>query len=157
MNSNMEIMSSPPGIKPSQRGDVILHVLFLSMASVVLLMSCLMRSDGRSQVFLPGFQSAIPSMCSTRVLTGIDCPGCGLTRAFISISHGKFHQAWKFNPASFAVYSFVAMQIPWHAIQLGRIFRRRRPLESSLVYLAPIGLVVVLMVNWLIKLPSMIG
>jgi hypothetical protein len=124
---------------------------------MLLYMSCLMSNDGGSQVFLPGFETAIPSMCSTRVLTGIDCPGCGLTRAFISISHGRFLEAWQFNPASFAVYAFVAAQIPWHSIQLWRIARRRQPLESNLVYLAPIGLVVVLMANWLIKLPSMIG
>ena len=158
MSTNTDIVTPRPiRVESSVRGDVILHVLFLSMSTVVLLMSCLMSNDGGSRVFLPGFQTAIPSMCSTRVLTGIDCPGCGLTRAFISISHGRFFEAWQFNPASFAVYAFVAAQIPWHSIQLWRIARRRRPLESNLVYLAPIGLVVVMMVNWLIKLPSMIG
>lgn len=139
------------------RGDVALHVLFLSMATAVLVMSCLMRNDGGSKVFLPGFETAIPSMCSTRVLMGIDCPGCGLTRAFISISQGRFLDAWNFNPASFAVYAFVAAQIPWHSIQLWRIYQGRRPLESSFVYLVPIGLVIILMINWLIKLPAMIG
>ena len=158
MNTNTDIVTPRPiRVATSVRGDVALHVLFLSMATVVLLMSCLMSNDGGSKIFLPGFKTAIPSMCSTRVLTGIDCPGCGLTRAFVSISHGRFLEAWQFNPASFAVYAFVAAQIPWHSIQLWRIARRRRPLESNLVYLAPIGLVVILMANWLIKLPSMIG
>jgi hypothetical protein len=154
MNANTDIVTARQiRVEASVRGDVALHALFLSMATVVLLMSCLMSNDGGSQVFLPGFETAIPSMCSTRVLTGIDCPGCGLTRAFISISHGRFLEAWHFNAASFAVYAFVVAQIPWHSIQLWRIARRRRPLESNLVYLAPIGLVVVMMINWFIKLP----
>ena len=156
MNSKIDVIALPNhNIDSFVRSEIILHLLFLALACSVLLMSLLMSSDGGTQVFLPGFKSAIPAMCSTRVLFGIDCPGCGLTRAFIAISHGQFLQAWEFNHASFFVYAFVAAQLPWHLVQLWRLARHRLPIKSNVVYLAPIGLVVVLFVNWLIKLPSM--
>ena len=138
------------------RSEICLHLLFLGMATIVLLMSFLMRYEEGTRVFLPGIQSAIPSICSSRLLFGINCPGCGLTRAFIAISHGQFQAAWNFNPASFAVYAFVAVQIPWHLMQLWRFSRHRPPIEHAVVYLAPIGLVIVLFVNWLLRLQNMV-
>ena len=136
------------------RGEIVLHGLFLLMAGTVLLLSLLMSTDGESQVFFPFTEIRVPAMCSTQVLFGIQCPGCGLTRAFISISHGQFAKAWALNHASFMVYAFVAVQIPWHGLQLWRLTRGHRPLESSLVYLVPMGLVLVLFANWVIRLAT---
>lgn len=50
--------------------------------------------------------SALPeeSLCWFYNLTHIPCPGCGLTRAFICISHGQWHQAAQFNPFGFVWY-----------------------------------------------------
>jgi hypothetical protein len=151
-------VTPPPPLPESQvRNHVALHLIFLGLASGVLLMSFLMRYEDETRVFLPWGQAAIPSMCSSKVLFGIDCPGCGLTRACIAISHGQFAKAWKFNPASYAVYLFIAAQLPWHLIQLWRLQNRHPPLESSIVYMAPIGLVLLLFTSWLIRLPSLIG
>ena len=80
-------------------------------------------------------------------MLGIDCPGCGMTRAFISISHGKFARAWHLNHASIVVYFFVAVQIPWHAIQIWKLRRNQRPMSWSLVYMTPVAVVVVLSIQ----------
>ncbi len=157
MNNRIEMANSKDPSRSLWNGETFVHWLFLGMASVVILMSILMSTDGETKVFLPGFESPIPSVCSSKVLFGVDCPGCGLTRAFIAISHGEFWQAWQFNRAGWIVYAFVALQIPWHAIQLYRRGRGLRPLESNLVYLVPIGMVVALLINWLIKLVSLLA
>ena len=36
-------------------------------------------------------------LCAFRFVTGLPCPGCGLTRAFISLFHGEFSRAIAFN------------------------------------------------------------
>jgi hypothetical protein len=111
-----------------------------------------MRSEGETTVFLPGFTSAMPETCTSRRVFGVDCPGCGLTRAFISISQGQFARAWHFNPASFAVYFFVAVQVPWHAIQIWRLKNNRRPIQWYWIYTLPIAVVIIMTINWLSRL-----
>jgi hypothetical protein len=138
------------------RSEIRLHTLFFGMAAIVLLMSLLMTSQGERTVFLPGFRSAMPETCTSRRIFGIECPGCGMTRAFISISHGQFSRAWQFNRASFVVYFFVAVQIPWHSIQIWRLKRNRRPIQWPYVYLLPIAVVVVMTVNWLWNLSQLV-
>lgn len=48
-------------------------------------------------------------LCVFRAVTGAPCPGCGMTRAFCSISHGEFREAWQLNPFSFLVYGIVVL------------------------------------------------
>lgn len=36
-------------------------------------------------------------LCLFRYGSGIDCPGCGLTRAFVAFFHGDFLKAIRFN------------------------------------------------------------
>ena len=139
------------------RSELILHWLFFSMAAIVLLLSFLMKSEGEKAVFLPGFKTAMPETCASQRLFGIDCPGCGMTRAFISISSGRLTRAWNFNPASFIVYLFVAVQIPWHTIQIWRLKNRRRPLVTRWAYLAPVAMVVVMAVHWVWKISCQFG
>ena len=124
------------------------------MAAAVLLLSFLMRSEGEKTVFMPGFNSPMPETCSARRLFGIDCPGCGMTRAFISISAGQFQRAWNFNPASYVFYLFTAVQIPWHIIQIWRLKKNRLPIITRWAYMAPVGMVVLLTINWIWKLST---
>lgn len=42
------------------------------------------------QAWLPG--------CMFHKLTGLNCPGCGMTRAAYASLHGKFAEAFRFNP-----------------------------------------------------------
>ncbi|MDG1872558.1 MAG: DUF2752 domain-containing protein [Mariniblastus sp.] len=139
------------------RSETAVHFIFLIMAAIVLLLSFLMRSEGETSVFLPGFSTAMPETCSARRLLGIDCPGCGMTRAFISISAGQFARAWHFNPVSFAFYLFVVAQIPWHLIQISRLRKQRYPITTAWAYLAPILMVVILTAHWIWKLLTQIG
>jgi succinate-acetate transporter protein len=45
--------------------------------------------------------NALPLFCPFKAITGIPCPGCGMTRAILSMTKGDFHGAFAFNPFSF--------------------------------------------------------
>ena len=45
--------------------------------------------------------------CSFHALTGLSCPGCGLTRAFCAISRGQILEAWSLHPFSIPLYAAV--------------------------------------------------
>ena len=38
--------------------------------------------------------------CLFHLLTGFDCPGCGMTRAFLRLAHGDVRGAWLLHPFS---------------------------------------------------------
>ena len=38
------------------------------------------------------------SLCLFKRCLGIECIGCGITRAFFSVLYGKFALAWEYNP-----------------------------------------------------------
>ena len=38
--------------------------------------------------------------CNVKRAFGIECPSCGLTRAFAALSHGRFHDSLTYNRAA---------------------------------------------------------
>ena len=55
----------------------------------------------------PGPDGAIghlPSLCPFYNLTGLPCPGCGLTRSFVCLGHGRWHEALHWHPLGWLVY-----------------------------------------------------
>ncbi len=48
--------------------------------------------------------------CPFKWLTGISCPGCGMTRAFFSLISGDFMAAWNFHPL---IYFLPLLVIPF--------------------------------------------
>ena len=49
----------------------------------------------------PDEVSLIP--CVFHTVTDVPCPGCGMTRACLSITHGQFTDAWRYHPLSFLI------------------------------------------------------
>ena len=55
----------------------------------------------------PGRDGAIghlPSICPFYNLTGLPCPGCGLTRAFVCLGHGQWRASLHWHPLGWLVY-----------------------------------------------------
>ena len=134
------------------RVEIGLHLFLLAAGCLVLGLSLGMRTGGETKVYLPGMSIPLPDLCTSKRVFGVDCPGCGLTRGFISISHGQFQQAWHFNPASFVVYVLVVGQVPWQLFQLWRIWCGRHPVNSYWIYLVPALAAASLLVQWVVLL-----
>jgi hypothetical protein len=73
------------------------RLLLLAPAAVILLAALLP----------PGWESPVP-LCAVKALTGLDCPGCGMTRAFLLIAHGRVAEAAAAHPASLPAFLIVA-------------------------------------------------
>lgn len=93
----------------------------IAMSVLVLVLSAVMSTDPQvARLF--GWE--IPTLCGFRLMTGMDCPGCGLTRSFIFLGHGSLEQAWNMNMLGPPLYLAVLLQIP---MRLYRMATRPRP------------------------------
>ncbi len=87
-----------------------------------------------------------PQLCPLRALTGLPCPGCGLTRSWVFAAHGDLASAFGFNafgPVFFAVLLVAALVAGWTLIS----GRRGGWDRMRSVVVGPVG--IVLIVAWL--------
>jgi hypothetical protein len=50
----------------------------------------------------------LPSVCPFYEMTGLPCPGCGLTRSFVCFAHGHLHDAIQWNALGPPMWLFFA-------------------------------------------------
>ena len=50
--------------------------------------------------------------CPFRLLTGLQCPGCGTTRALHHLLHGRFEEAFRLNPMIFVLIAVALFALP---------------------------------------------
>jgi hypothetical protein len=105
----------------SVRPDPLYHVVWLSLSVVVLMAAVLLSIRGSSEVIVPAIGYPLPELCMMKRTTGLVCPGCGLTRCFISLAHGDVASAWSYNPAGLWLFAIVGLQVPFRGYQLWRI------------------------------------
>lgn len=136
----------------SRRWLMSYHGLIAAISIGVLVLAATMRSEGPSDVFLPGMKVALPDICLTKSVLGVPCPGCGMTRSFISIAHGQWRRAWDFNPASFLMFVFIAGQLPWRLWQIRRILHHQVELDPIIFFIPMVVMVVLLFTQWVVKM-----
>ncbi len=64
-----------------------------------------------SLLYAPWSQTG-PVLCPMRLLTGLPCPGCGLTRSFCALVHGDVRNAIAFHLLGPALFLAVISGIP---------------------------------------------
>src|SRR5688572_15347237 len=69
----------------------------LALAVVVIAGAFVLRFSQGNGLRLLWTGLTLPPLCTSRLLFGIECPGCGLTRSFVALSSGDFASAWHYN------------------------------------------------------------
>ncbi len=132
--------------------------VLLVLSTLVIVLSFVLHVGGTEKVVVPVIDAPLPASCVWRTFLGLDCPGCGLTRCFISLARGQWRLAWEFNAAGLLLFGIVAFQIPFRAIQIWRIRRGIGPWYiGGLGWLTCSALVLSLLGQWLFRLAGWIG
>jgi len=149
--------ASPPApaeaVRHAQiRADPLFHWIFLGMSVGVLALSFLLTVRSDRYVIVPLLNQPLPELCMLKRQTGLGCPGCGLTRSFISIAHGQFERAWRYNPGGLLFFGIVVFQLAYRPYQLYRIKKGRSEFHAWWLNVAIWFLVIGLISQWLVQL-----
>jgi hypothetical protein len=101
--------------------DPLYHVVVLAICTGVIVLAFLLSVRQETQVLMPVLGTPLPELCMMKRMTGWGCPGCGMTRCFISLAHGDVRAALHYNPAGFLLFAMMAFQIPFRLMQLVRL------------------------------------
>jgi uncharacterized protein DUF2752 len=117
--------------------------LVLLASSAVFLVSAIWRPPDEPIIIL----------CPFRALTGLLCPGCGMTRAFCALGHGELRRAIGFNALSPLL--FLAFIVAWigaastllNLHRVRAVVMRLRPTPT-----AAVCILALVMVWWVVRL-----
>ena len=90
--------------------------------------------------------------CTFRILTGHNCPGCGLTTSFSNLAHGQLGGALAANPLGVLLFSLVAISLPYF------LFRTIRPisiddfLSSKQMTIGIVAVALAMVGLWIVRL-----
>ena len=102
------------------------------MAAAVIAVASVLRINEQGQVATPwgGDSTGMPPLCIYRRLFQVECPGCGLTRCFVSAANGNVSQAFTFHPVGLLLFGLAVAQIPYRAWQIGRLLRGKDDISA---------------------------
>lgn len=124
---------------------------WLVAALAVIALALVLEIRGQ-RVVLPILGVPLPESCWFKRLTGLGCPGCGLTRSVICLVHGDFLGAWNFNPGGYVFFLLIVAQLPYRLAQIQRIRRGFTPWCPTNATLAVTCLAsMVLLLQWIIR------
>jgi len=129
---------------PSTHWTYLLICLFLTALPVLL--TC------PDPAHLALFGIPIPETCLSRKLFHSPCPGCGMTRSFVALTHGRFAESVAFHRLGIALYLFFVWQIIYrlYCIRTRCAHRHHRLLRFQ--SMLGLGMVVALLLNWAVGL-----
>ncbi|HET6323188.1 MAG TPA: DUF2752 domain-containing protein [Planctomycetaceae bacterium] len=90
------------------------HWEILAIASLTIFLALLLevRADDRVAFFaLPS--QPLPETCGCRMIFGIPCPGCGLTRSFVHLAHGRWLPSWHAHHLGWLLAGTLLFQFPY--------------------------------------------
>lgn len=109
-----------PLVERARRRDQQSDAMMLLVA-IGIVVASIVLTPSESVLTLFGWE--VPPLCVFKNLTGMDCPGCGLTRSFTYMGHLAVRTAFDRHWLGPALYALVAAQIPFRA---WRIWTRRQ-------------------------------
>jgi Protein of unknown function (DUF2752) len=127
------------------------HREMLWVAAVVVVLAAILEVLPSGRVALSFFpEYPLPESCLSKSWMGVECPGCGLTRSFVHLAHGRLGDSLAVHRVGWVLALSLLGQFPyrWLALktQSGQPFGKKFP-----HYFANF-LIALLIGNWLFNM-----
>lgn len=112
-------------------------IIALAVAAVAVGIVVYREFDPAASIFFP--------RCPVKVVTGLDCPGCGSQRCLHALLHGRWAEAWHYNALLLLMTPVLAL------MAVAEFGRNRWPRLQRIMTSAGLLLtIIILMVLWTI-------
>lgn len=101
-----------PPVERARRRELQSDAMMLLVA-VAIVAASIVLTPSESVLTLFGWE--VPPLCVIKNVSGMDCPGCGLTRSFTYMGHLAPRAAFERHWLGPALYALVAAQVPFRA------------------------------------------
>ncbi len=137
--------SLKPDTQPTRiprEGELLGHWIVLLICAGILLGGLLISPPGCNSPYLRIGRIPIPDTCSFKNLTGLPCPGCGLTRSIVAGMHGDFKVSLRFHKLGVLTLVYVCLQFLFRLIVIAlpslrtRVMGFGRVLNRGMIVLA---------------------
>jgi hypothetical protein len=116
------------------------------LSALVLFIACALPMPGPD-----GSIAHLPSVCLFHDLTGLPCPGCGLTRSFVCLAHGQFAQSLRYHPLGAALFAFMLATVVYAVVERVRPDWRLSP-PAKFRRIAPFCALAIFLIAWAARL-----
>jgi len=124
------------------------HRFMLIVACLIVVSALVFRVPSNDRVELTGMEGLpMPSMCMSKSMLGLDCPGCGLTRSLLCFFQGDFGNSLALHRIGWIMAVAVILQFPYRIVALVR--KQDHPLGKRLPEVFGYILIFLLVANWL--------
>jgi hypothetical protein len=134
------------------------HIWILLLSAAAIVGAFVLQPGPEGSLMLPldyiGVQLQLPETCASRLILRVSCPGCGLTRSFVSVARGEWKMATRANAMGPILFSLCCLQVPYRIIRYmgwAEQYQKHRA-ASAVQAVLTWGVAGGLIVTWLIPL-----
>ena len=143
-----------PGGEPSQRkGELLPNLIILIICSIFLIGALILKPPTDESPYLRIGGATLPGICMFHGMTGLPCPGCGLTRSISAAAHGDLKSSFSHHRLGLLLLYYIFLQFVFN---LGYIIipRWRKSLSRpmKILHRGIIALAVLFVLNWILTL-----
>lgn len=133
--------------------DPATHKMFLAISLLMIVtpffLSCSTETEAR--VFVGS--RPLPGICIAKML-GASCPGCGMTRSFVYLTHGEVRESLKLHRIGALLYLYLVIQVGLRWYLLKRPEAAKETWAINLQHWSATAIILLLIANWFFGLST---